>query len=656
METLINNETEKNEMHDLKNRKKQAKLLMENFLFSKEKDKKTLDKITSLDNTLPDIYQYKLQNSDDIELKERSFDILDKVSLFKYNIKKKFNFKDLYFDLNNYIESVNLDEPDDANEKFELEDFEEDEDCENDEDEENENSENNQSRKTNEIEGNEISLNNNKIDDKSTLNVEFKENNDLDENLSDFEFENALEKKMNFDIKNILIKNEKIKEENIKIKFHQIYDGRFSFLIYKNNYPDFESELFYFNCLRYMLETFKSLKKKRFICKIQLTQNISSLTKRIINNQVNDNLIKVLYYFIMNSQYYLEPNYLKLLIMKSENFISDEYLIMNNNLYKKDNEKEVIIENVDNYLINDIIKNDILLSKNKKNLIKNYYSLKGFLNNIDFKKEDGDKFWDEFLSSKILDDIVKKLFNKENIFKQKEIIEQFKERSYYFPNFNTSFPALSHKELFIMYFPPSQVEAPENLNNSFIVDMINKAVNKIKIQHEWGHTGSSFLFFTSKIKYFTTPKRTIKFQNEKSDNNGEKNTREGGKAVEILLYGRVIDDINLKEAIFILNNNNYNLPLIEFQKKFRQLENEDLYQIFEKASLDKETDDVVKKAFKEFLSKGNDIQKILNYHSFKVKEKRKNKIDFDKLIFKLGKNYHYKRPGSLKQKKNQKKK
>ena len=152
METLINNETEKNEMHDLKNRKKQAKLLMENFLFSKEKDKKTLDKITSLDNTLPDIEQQKLQESDDIKLKERSFDILDKVLLPKYNIKKKFNFKDLYFDLINYIESVNLDEPDDANEKFEQEDFEEDEDCENDEDEENENSENSQSRKTNEIE------------------------------------------------------------------------------------------------------------------------------------------------------------------------------------------------------------------------------------------------------------------------------------------------------------------------------------------------------------------------------------------------------------------------------------------------------------------------------------------------------------------------
>ena len=74
---------------------------------------------------------------------------------------------------------------------------------------------------------------------------DFKEMNNLDENLFDTKFKNALEKKMNFDTKDILLKNETIKVQDIKIKFAKIYVGCFSFFNYKNNYPDLGSELFY---------------------------------------------------------------------------------------------------------------------------------------------------------------------------------------------------------------------------------------------------------------------------------------------------------------------------------------------------------------------------------------------------------------------------
>ena len=53
------------------------------------------------------------------------------------------------------------------------------------------------------------------------MNVE--EKNDFDENLSDKEFEETLDKKMKFDLKKLLIKNEKIKVQDIKIKFSQIF-------------------------------------------------------------------------------------------------------------------------------------------------------------------------------------------------------------------------------------------------------------------------------------------------------------------------------------------------------------------------------------------------------------------------------------------------
>ena len=616
------NRIEQDLVYDLKNRKIQANALMKQFLSSKEKDEKTLEKIISLDDTLPDIYICKLlNNSDDIKLKERSYDIVDKSSLIKFNVEKKFNFKEIYFELIDYISSISIDEPENVEKEFESEEFVIDE---------NDDSENNQSSSKSELED--------ETENNIILKVDVEEKNDLDENLSDKEFEEALDKKMKFDLKKLLIKNEKIKVSDIKIKFSQIFEECISFINYKNNYPEFESELFYFNCLRYMLDTYRSLKYKRFIKKLVLTESITPLTDKIKNKKIDDYFIKVFYYYIMNTQYYLDPIYLKLL-KKDFNLISNkDYIIKNNNLYKKTNEDEIILKEVDNYLINDLIADNMLNSNKKNQIFQDYYSIKGLLKELDFKKEEGDKFWDEFLTSNILNDLVMKLYKQENIFNQKVIIDLFKERSYYFPNFNTSFLALAHKELFNIYFPPTKIVAVDaNLQNSITLEMLNKAGNKIKIHHEWGHISSSFLFYTLKNKYFTTPERKIKFEN----NPKEKIITEGGKAVEILLYGRVIEELNAKEAIFILDNNNYNLSLDEFRKKFIALENRKLIDVFEEAKKNKNIDECVKISYNEYLQKDESFKYNLENYSFRLKKSNKVYYDLDKISFKLGKNHHH---------------
>ena len=79
----------------------------------------------------------------------------------------------------------------------------------------------------------------------------------------------------------------------------KLYETYCSFVNYKNNYPDFESELFYLNSLRYMLDTYKILKYKKFIKKIKLTCFIATLTERIKNGEINDNLKKSFYYYII---------------------------------------------------------------------------------------------------------------------------------------------------------------------------------------------------------------------------------------------------------------------------------------------------------------------------------------------------------------------
>ena len=167
----------------------------------------------------------------------------------------------------------------------------------------------------------------------------------------------------------------------------------------------------------------------------------------------------------MDSQYNFEQKYLDLVIdMDDENI--EELLknnnleIKNNNLYKKNEYDAIILVNVDDYLIKDLIKKQILFNNNKTIHIKQYYSIKGLLKHLDFKKEEGDRYWEEFLKSNVLDDLVKSLYKKENIFNQEKIIDLFKEHSYYFPNYNTSFAALSHKELFMIYFPPTKTNYP----------------------------------------------------------------------------------------------------------------------------------------------------------------------------------------------------
>ena len=294
-------------------------------------------------------------------------------------------------------------------------------------------------------------------------------------------------------------------------------------------------------------------------------------------------------------------------------------------------------------MINDIIKEKILFELDKDILIENYYSIKGLLKHSKFTKEDGDKFWEEFLNSKILNDIVQMLYNQDNIFNQKEVINLYKERSYYFPNFNKSFLALSHKELFNIYFPCSKVNLPsDSLKGSCIIKMINKAVNKVEIQHEWGHTSSSFLFFTSKIKYFETPKRKVKIKEKSEDKESKIIITEGGKAVEQLLYGGEIEELTAKEAIFILNGNNYDLSLTDFLQKFKNLKNRKLIDVFNEAIKSPKIDGIVKEAFEEYIKRDTNFQSNLESFAFKAKSKKDKDINFDNIKFKVRKNFHHK--------------
>ena len=143
------------------------------------------------------------------------------------------------------------------------------------------------------------------------------------------------------------------------------------------------------------------------------------------------------------------------------------------------------------------------------------------------------------------------------------------------------------------------------------------------------------------IKYFTTPKRNFILKENSETNDKKKIIYEGGKAVEFLLYKRIINRLNAKEAIFILNGKNYELTLENFQKKFINLKHLKLIDVFEEAIKNPNIDELVKKAYKEYKKKGKGFKYNVENYSFKVKEKGINFADLEKTNFKIGNNYHH---------------
>ena len=256
-----------------------------------------------------------------------------------------------------------------------------------------------------------------------------------------------------------------------------------------------------------------------------------------------------------------------------------------------------------------------------------FYNIKGKLNTLPFKKEDGDKYWEEFLLSPVLEELQSKLFKfNENPFNKENIIKLFQKNSFYFPNFNDNFNSLSHKELFKMYFSIRKIYFnTKELYQTKVEQMIHRAFIKVDIQHEWGHIGSSILFFSSKF-----------FKNK-----NEEITKEIGEIIEYLLYGKIINKLNAKQAIYILDSHNYQKKINQFRADFQNLKNKSLKEVFKDAMKNPNIEECIKDACDEFYKKGKNFRNNLKYFEFKRKNNGLNKVDYEKLNFKSNRNHHH---------------
>ena len=83
--------------------------------------------------------------------------------------------------------------------------------------------------------------------------------------------------------------------------------------------------------------------------------------------------------------------------------------------------------------------------------------------------------------------------------------------------------------------------------------------------HEFGHIFGLINFYMNNARFqIETPrKKALEFS-------------EGGYYIELLLYGRKLDSLNVLEALYIINEANYNKTFLEFQNGFNDIKIEDL--------------------------------------------------------------------------------
>ena len=106
------------------------------------------------------------------------------------------------------------------------------------------------------------------------------------------------------------------------------------------------------------------------------------------------------------------------------------------------------------------------------------------------------------------------------------------------------------------------------LRKGFIVNTSN---------HEIGHTFININF------YMKNGRETI----ETPRKNGL-DIKEGGFYIELALYGRILEMITIEQALYILNEANYDKEFLDFQEGFNNIKKEDLKitGVFEKSFMD----------------------------------------------------------------------
>ena len=556
------------------------------------------------DNTNQEIISAKLDLKKSNQLLLKNFDVLSKEKLNEYGIIKKFSNKESYFYFLKYIASIEI--------------IEEGIKC-------GKTKKKNNTKNTNQVPNVIINISEEKInvEKKNEINYEIEEK-------SEFEYGNILKEK-NICIDNYFIMNDKvtIKQLNKKMK---LYLRKMTIMDeHKNNYPDFQSELFYHYHLQNVLETFREINEKIFIKRINMIKKLRGFINKIKNDKIKDKIILNYFYLIIDIEYELEPYIIKLINEYTENKLYKNAYVDKEKNKLIINGSNIVIENFDHYNLND---DDIEnLKEGEISLDESYYSLKGYLINREFTEKEGSIFYEQFIMSNLLNDIIFNLYDiKEETWFYKLLMESFKRNTNYMPIENSGYASYTDKKLLKIY-----IDNDIDINDFYdelddaIIYLIKKAFFAVNNQHEFGHGHRPLFFYISpKLYNFDSPLVEIKF-----DETNVVKTDEGGRLFEYLLYGRIIYEMNIKEIIYISNYNNFNKKSKQYREDFVNLKNKDVKTVFQNESKDNLE---ISKALEAYEQLKEEVKDRLEHELFKSGKKNPNiSINLETYKFSSGK-------------------
>ena len=340
------------------------------------------------------------------------------------------------------------------------------------------------------------------------------------------------------------------------------YDKYFQNISYFNLPIDFSNEqLFYYrniNLIKYLLkDVYDKIKREIEFQKGQINANdiekikeienykkllikseldkISTNIKLCINDLKNINDFKkineLVISLILASNKEIFETYYKYIMLKERNIQNLLQQVNDQNIKQIFEKKEMV--NIDINMIKKFYKN-ILPKKCFKSI---YFDL--YRNDSYYPFED-EEFTDSFIESnfEVLDIPIYNKFG---------LTDKFTMKTFYIP-----------------FIPKIQ-----NGNNDFYFQNENNILKNASFirtgNHEIGHNFTNFQFYIEncKISIENPRKKTLNFVNE-------------GDYIDLALYGQILDKINLEQALYIINEKNYEKTYLEFQHDFNNIKQKDL--------------------------------------------------------------------------------
>ena len=372
------------------------------------------------------------------------------------------------------------------------------------------------------------------------------------------------------------------------LKFNE--DNIVTFENYLNNLDDPENDIIYYNMpidydneellfyeYYYLIKIYLIELKDNIVKKIKF-ENLEGNEKKTLLNTVLEILIPK----ITLTRDYIKENPSKKLIIRllinltvkscdisefelNYNLLTSKEIINEDDIKKFEKDEET--DSNDKYKKDDKSKNLCLTNTNKSEKENDYSNFDYYLNKHkdEYHFEIVKKFYKNILPKECFKSLYINLFGGDYYpFSDQEFTNKFIDKYFNFiPMKSQEFSGLTEKLTLITDILTFLPEA--NYGGKIEKKILKQGLIIINGNHEFGHNFININFYNenARITIKTPRKKTWEIS-------------EGGTYIDYALYGRTLKFLNLKQALYVMNEDNYDKNFLDFQKGFNNIQQKDL--------------------------------------------------------------------------------